>query len=132
MTSTTFARIAAAGAAIGVAGWLGFEQGADPATSPATIALGDSVFHGRTGGALCYVCHGPTGKGMAGLGPSLIDKEWLHGDGSVAFIARIVTEGVPKPKKTAGPMPPKGGGNLSELQVSAVAAYVHSLSQPKK
>jgi mono/diheme cytochrome c family protein len=128
MTPSAFSRMVAVGAAIGIAGWLGFEQGADPSASPATIALGDSVFHGKAGGALCYVCHGPAGKGMAGLGPSLVDKEWLHGDGSAAFIARIVTEGVPKPKKTTGPMPPKGGGNLSEVQVNAVAAYVHSLT----
>ena len=25
--------------------------------SPAVVALGDSVFHGKVGGALCYVCH---------------------------------------------------------------------------
>ena len=44
------------------------------AVSPPVIALGDSVFHGKVGGALCYVCHGPGGKGVAGLGPNLTDK----------------------------------------------------------
>lgn len=96
------------------------------------LALGDSVFHGKVGTALCYVCHGPAGKGVTGLGPNLTDKEWTNGDGSVAFIARTVTEGVAKPKKFPAPMPPKGGGNLNESQVNAVAAYVYSLSQPKK
>jgi mono/diheme cytochrome c family protein len=102
------------------------------APSPAMIALGDSVFHGRAGAALCYVCHGPAGKGVAGLGPDLTDKEWLHGDGSVTFIAKVVTDGVVKPKKMPAPMPPRGGGQLSEAQINAVAAYVHSLGQPKK
>ena len=102
------------------------------APSPAMIALGDSVFHGKAGTALCYVCHGPAGRGVAGLGPDLTDKEWLHGDGSVTLIAKVVTDGVLKPKKLPAPMPPKGGGQLSDAQINAVAAYVHSLGQPKK
>ena len=108
------------------------ERVQEPAPTPETLALGDSVFHGKAGAALCYVCHGPAGKGVAGLGPNLTDKEWTNGDGSVAFIVKTVTEGVPKPKKFPAPMPPKGGGTLNESQVNAVAAYVYSLSQPKK
>ena len=104
----------------------------DQAVTPATIALGDSVFHGRVGGALCYVCHGPKGKGVASLGPDLTDREWLNGDGSVVFIAKLVAEGVAKPKKMAAPMPPKGGGQLNEAQITAAAAYVWSLSHPTK
>jgi mono/diheme cytochrome c family protein len=104
----------------------------DPAPSPATLALGDSIFHGKVGGALCFTCHGPKGKGVAGLGPDLTDKEWLHGDGSVAFIVKTVETGVPKPKKMPAPMPPKGGGQLNESQVQAVAEYVYSLSHPAK
>jgi mono/diheme cytochrome c family protein len=102
----------------------------DAAPSPAQIALGDSVFRGLSGGALCYVCHGPQGKGIAGLGPNLSDKEWLNADGTLASIEKVVTEGVPKPKKMPSPMPPKGGGQLSESQIKAVAAYVYSLSHP--
>jgi len=106
-------------------------QGGDPPPSPAVLALGDSVFHGKAGGGLCYVCHGPAGKGVQGLGPNLTDKEWLNGDGSPAFIAKVIEEGVPKPKKSAAPMPPRGGGQLTEVQIKAAAAYVHSLGQPK-
>lgn len=97
-------------------------QGASQDLSPAMVALGDSVFHGKVGGALCYVCHGPAGKGVAGLGPDLTDREWLHGDGSVAFIAKLVTDGVMKPKKLPAPMPPRGGGNLTDAQIKAAAA----------
>jgi mono/diheme cytochrome c family protein len=103
-----------------------------PAPSAAEVALGDSVFHGRVGGALCYVCHGPAAKGVTGLGPNLTDKEWLNADGSVASIEKVVTEGVPKPKKMPAPMPPKGGGQLTESQIKAVAAYVYSLSHPTR
>jgi mono/diheme cytochrome c family protein len=96
------------------------------------LALGDSVFHGKAGAALCYVCHGPAGKGIAGLGPNLADKEWVNGDGSLPFIEKVVLDGVPKPKKMPAPMPPKGGGQLNESQIKAVAAYVYSLSRTTK
>jgi mono/diheme cytochrome c family protein len=37
-------------------------------------------------------------------------------------------QGVPKEKSKSGiPMPPKGGGTLSEDDIKAVAAYVYSL-----
>jgi mono/diheme cytochrome c family protein len=106
-------------------------QGAAEMPSAATLALGDSVYHGKVGGALCYVCHGPAGKGVPGIGPNLTDKEWLNADGSIGSIAKVVEEGVAKPKKMPAPMPPKGGGQLTDTQIKAVAAYVHALSQPK-
>jgi mono/diheme cytochrome c family protein len=104
----------------------------DPAPTAAEVALGDSIFNGRVGGALCYVCHGPKAKGVAGIGPDLTDKEWLHGDGSRVFIEKVVTDGVTKPKKVAAPMPAKGGGQLTGPQIRAVAAYVFTLSHPTK
>ena len=61
----------------------GTQGASEQAAPPATIALGDSVFHGKVGGALCYVCHGPKGKGVANLGPDLTDREWLNGDGKI-------------------------------------------------
>lgn len=93
----------------------------------AQVALGDSIFHGIAAGGTCASCHGPKGAGGL-LGPSLADATWLHGDGSPEFIARIVTVGVPTPKKAPGPMLPMGGASLSPDQVRAVAAYVSSLS----
>lgn len=95
--------------------------------TPAMLALGDSIFHGKVGGAMCYVCHGPAARGVTGLGPSLVDAEWLHGDGSYGFLINTIEAGVSKPKKFAAPMPAKGGGQLSTAQVQAAAAYVYSL-----
>jgi mono/diheme cytochrome c family protein len=126
----------AAGTATGVLLALGQPQGPgtpDPRTiTPAMVAQGDSIFHGKVGGALCFVCHGPAGKGVTGLGPSLVDDEWLHGDGSYGFLIATVDAGVLKPKKFAAPMPPKGGGQLAPPQIQAVAAYVHSLREKAK
>ncbi len=104
--------------------------GADSIT-PAMIALGDSVFHGKIAGGTCAVCHGQDAKGTAGLAPDLTDVKWLNGDGSYAFIVGLVQKGVPTPKESPAPMPPMGGANLSPEQVRAVAAYVYSLSHPK-
>lgn len=100
--------------------------------TPATIALGDSVFHGKAGGGTCYVCHGVDAKGTPGLAPELIKAKWLHGDGSLAFLTGIVQQGVANPKEAPAAMPPMGGAKLSDAQVEAVAAYVYSLNHPTK
>ena len=100
--------------------------GAGSAT-PAMIARGDSVFHGPGN---CYACHGSKGEGL--VGPSLIDAEWTHSKGTVEEIAAQVAKGIPKEQAKSGiPMPPKGGSTISDDDVKAVAAYVHSLSQKK-
>lgn len=92
------------------------------------VAKGDSIFKGLIGNGLCHTCHGPKGKGMKGLGPDLTDGVWLHGNGSAEFIQQLVRTGVPAPKKSPTIMPPFGGMPLTAEQVSAVSAYVISLS----
>lgn len=101
--------------------------GAAP-TDPQVIALGKSVFEGRTAGATCFTCHGQDAKGTQ-LAPNLTDAQWLHGDGSYNFIVNTVTSGVSTPKQYPAPMPPMGGASLTSEQVEAVAAYVYSLSR---
>ncbi len=97
----------------------------------AMLALGDSVFHGRVAGGTCFACHRADGKGLPGLAPDLTDGRWLHGDGSLAAIERVIRAGVPKPKQSAAPMAPMGGAKLTEPQLRAVAAYVYRLSKPE-
>jgi mono/diheme cytochrome c family protein len=97
------------------------------APSPALIARGDSVFHGAGN---CYACHGSKAEGL--VGPSLVDAEWIHSKGTIEEIAAQVTTGISKEQAKSGiPMPPKGGSAISDDDVKAVAAYVHSLSQKK-
>ena len=91
------------------------------------VALGDSIFHGKAAGGLCFTCHQANAKGLPGLAPDLTDKTWLHGDGTLPFLIGIVEKGVPKPKQAAAPMLPFGGAKLTPVQVRAVAAYVYSL-----
>lgn len=100
-------------------------------TSPAILALGDSIFRGRGAGGTCFTCHQLNAKGLPGLAPDLTDNKWLHGDGSYAFIVATVTKGVPKPKQASAPMLPRGGTNMTDDQIRAVSAYVYSLSHKK-
>jgi glucose/arabinose dehydrogenase/mono/diheme cytochrome c family protein len=95
--------------------------------TPAIVALGGRVYHGEVGGAACAGCHGDSGQGTA-LAPALNRNKWLWSDGSLAGIKKTITEGVSQPKQFRSPMPPKGGAQLTPDQLSAVAAYVWSLS----
>src|SRR5262249_18910798 len=84
-------------------------------------------YSGEVGGAPCSGCHGDSGQGSA-LGPGLTGKTWLWSDGSIAGIAKTITDGVAEPKKYRAPMPPFGGAQLTPEQVKALAAYVWTLS----
>ncbi len=92
------------------------------------VLLGGRIYSGQVGGAPCTGCHGANGEGTP-LGPSLRGrKEWLWSDGSYAGIMKTITDGVPQPKQYRSPMPPMGGAQLTPDQVSALAAYVWSMS----
>ena len=91
------------------------------------VALGERIFLGQVGGATCTGCHGADAKGTP-LGPNLTGPNWLWGDGSYAAIAQTITTGVPQPKRYRSPMPPVGGAQLTQDQVSALAAYIWGLS----
>jgi len=90
-----------------------------PSQSPAAAQLvltddaaerGETVF--RTN---CVPCHGANLTG--GIGPSLVDDEWIHGGSPEAIHATIVN-GVPAKGMLAwGPI-------LSAEQINQVAAYV--------
>jgi glucose/arabinose dehydrogenase len=91
------------------------------------VALGERIYRGQVGGAPCTGCHGDAGQGSP-LGPDLTGKKWLWSDGSYAGIKKTITDGVPQPKQYRSPMPAMGGAQLTSDQVSALAAYVWSLS----
>jgi glucose/arabinose dehydrogenase len=91
------------------------------------VALGDRIYHGQEAEAPCAGCHGEKGTGSS-LGPSLTSQKWMWSDGSFAGILKTIKEGVPQPKKYRSPMPPMGGAQLTDDQLSALAAYVWTLS----
>jgi len=91
------------------------------------VVLGERIYRGQVGGAACAACHGDRGQGTP-LGPPLNGKKWLWSDGSFAGITKTINDGVAQPKNYRSPMPAKGGAQLTDEQVKAVAAYVWSLS----
>jgi glucose/arabinose dehydrogenase/mono/diheme cytochrome c family protein len=96
-------------------------------TTREMVELGERIYGGQVGGAACTGCHGDNGQGTP-LGPALNGKKWLWSDGSYAGIRKTIIEGVSQPKEYRSPMPPMGGSQLAPGQISAVAAYVWSLS----
>jgi mono/diheme cytochrome c family protein len=96
--------------------------------TPAMVAQGKKLFGGD---GLCFSCHGPEARGL--VGPDLTDATWLTGKGTFEEIVTRIQEGVPAGKSRSGVvMPPRGGANLKDEQVRAVAAYVWSLSRKPK
>jgi len=95
--------------------------------TPTMIEEGRQLY---SSAGLCFACHGPTAEGMPGVGPNLVDGEWIHVDGTVVTIAELVEKGISVQESKSGViMPPKGGSQLTTEQIRAVAAYVWSLGR---
>ncbi len=74
---------------------------------------------------ICAACHQPTGLGMAGLAPPLINSDWVLGDPS--RIIRIVTQGLSGPIDVDGAkwqleMP--GLPIFDDEQVAGIVTYI--------
>jgi mono/diheme cytochrome c family protein len=81
------------------------------------------------GAGICAACHGPDGAGA--IGPDLTDAEWLIGDGEFEQLVDQILKGVSADEATnelGAIMPPKGGSAITDVQVTAVAAYIWTLS----
>jgi len=119
-------------------------QAAEPAAQPdASLGFGANVAYpegvtaemaaaGQTlfNQTVCFTCHGQNGTGTP-LAPPLNDNTWINiADGSYEQIVEVIRTGVPQPKQftNAGAMPPMGGAQLTDEQVSQLAAYVFALS----
>ena len=98
-----------------------------PGGSPEQVALGERIFHGQAAGGTCSGCHGADAKGST-VGSDLVAGKFLWSNGSVPGIIRTIDDGVPHPKEHTGAMPPKGGAQLSQADVTAVADYVWAIS----
>jgi mono/diheme cytochrome c family protein len=103
------------------------EASLPPGVTRNTVGIGDQIFHGQMAGGACSACHNTDGSGTT-LGPNLRSGHWLWSDGSYEGILTTIREGVKEPKQFRAPMPPMGGTNLTPEQLSAVAAYVWTLS----
>jgi mono/diheme cytochrome c family protein len=91
--------------------------------TPEMVAAGETDF--KTG--ICVACHGPDATGTPNA-PNLTDDQWLNNDGSYEQIMETIRTGVPNPKEHPTPMPPMGGAQLTDQQISEIAAYIYSIS----
>lgn len=78
--------------------------------SDESAAAGQQVYEQN-----CFPCHGMQMEG--GIGPSMVDDEWIHG-GTAADIVRVIREGVLDKGMVAW------SGILSPEQVNNVASYI--------
>ena len=93
-----------------------------PLTAPeqALFEKGKTIY-----ATLCAACHQPTGTGVEGLAPPLVDSEWVLGPADRP--ARIVLHGLSGPVSVAGTvwrmeMPPLAV--LSDADIAATLTYV--------
>ncbi len=89
----------------------------------AMVTAGESAY--KTG--ICIACHGVDATGTPNA-PNLTDTEWLNSDGSFDAIKMTIKMGVMTPKVHPAPMPPMGGGQLTDAQIADIAAYIYSIS----
>lgn len=90
------------------------------------ISQGQTLF---TSSCLCFACHGTTGTGVPGAGPDLTDEKWIHLERDITAIEELIRLGVSSEASTTGVlMPPRGGSQMTDDQIEAVAAYVWSIS----
>jgi mono/diheme cytochrome c family protein len=95
--------------------------------TPEKITLGETVFS-EVG---CTVCHGPEGKGTPGMTGDLTDGEWSNVEGGTYLALVAVVKTGLSAEKAGGPlpMPAKGGKDLTDEQVEALAAYLWSVNR---
>ncbi len=98
--------------------WPG-KSGERPAPAELTPVQRERAEVGRTEYVLCASCHLPTGQGMPGLSPALVNSRWAVGRPEP--LVRIVLHG--KHEYTDHPpMPPLS--NLEDEKIAAILTYI--------
>jgi len=98
------------------------------AATPENIQQGQELFTT----AKCVSCHGEGGKGKGSMTADMTTGEWKFAEGGgFDALVKVIKEGLTK-EQTGGPiaMPTAASRNLTDDQVTALAAYSWSLSHP--
>ena len=82
--------------------------------NPKTAKLARKLFKRK-----CKACHGKKGEGS--VGPNLTDAYWIHGNGSLEAVYKIIDKGVVEKGM------PEWGTTLGKKKVLAVLSYVEKL-----
>lgn len=84
------------------------------AADPAAVAEGGEIFATN-----CAACHGANLEGV--IGPNLKDATWIHGNGTLDDIQKVVATGVLEKGM------PAWESVLGASKVARVVAYIHSM-----
>ena len=100
-------------------------SGGGAKTSSGDTKHGEQIFM-----TTCATCHGQDGKGIKGLGKSLVDSEFVH-KASDEQMVQMIAKGrdAKDPLNSTGVAMPPNGGNaaLTENDLRDVVAYVRTL-----
>ena len=104
-----------------------WQQAALPdGVTPEKIAQGKTLF----GEVNCTVCHGPAAKGLPGMTSDLTDGDWrIVEEGAYRSLVETIMSGIGADRTGGMPMPAKGGQDITDEQVQALAAYLWSVNQ---
>lgn len=98
--------------------------------TPVMVSTGETLYKSI---GLCFACHGPDARGVPGVGVNLTDDEWLHVDATFEGLVQRILDGVgPDLTQSGLIMLPKGGSQVTDEQIRAIASYVWSLSRRAK
>jgi mono/diheme cytochrome c family protein len=90
------------------------------------VALGRTLYAGK---GQCAGCHGVRGEGTAEAEP-LISGVWKLGSGSYDWLVHVTRHsGIAARGRDGDPLPMRGPTLLSADEVTAVAAYVWTISR---
>lgn len=109
------------------------EANSTAAVSAPVLASAGNADEGRkVFSTICITCHGPTGRGMPNLAPSLAGSPFVASADDAA-IANVIRSGraLGDPNNKSGKVMPGRGGNpfLTEEQVWHLAAFVRSIQR---
>lgn len=100
------------------------------APAAATLPVADAT-HGRElFMSTCIACHGPEGKGIAGLGKDLTKSDFVAAQ-SDAELHKFIVDGRPAARPV--PMPPRAGRpELTDKDLSDIVVYLRGLQDPRR
>lgn len=96
-----------------------------------TTIVVDEAVHGRdVFSTVCFACHGVDGKGVPGLGKTLVESDFVAGKSDAELLQFLI---VGRPLAQPVAMPPRGGrDDLTDRDLQAVVAYVRGLQDPRR
>lgn len=101
------------------------EEPPGPPLEATSAARGKALF-----ATTCVACHGPDGRGVRGLGKTLVESDFVALQ-SDAQLHQFILTGRPNAKPVA--MLPKGGrDDLTDADITHIVAWVRGLQDPRR